>query len=166
MRGLTHRAVDQTAGLPEGSTSNLFRTRNSLLEGIVERFTERERALFEQVATSDLPVTPEDLGRTLARCAIDSTQRTRSVTLARYALLLEGALTPSLQRRLADAGAAVNAWATQWLRVVGSRHPDRDWNILANYATGLALHELAHPTEVFDPTKRIIELIKIIVEAP
>jgi DNA-binding transcriptional regulator YbjK len=27
MRGLTHRAVDRTAGLPEGSASYYFRTR-------------------------------------------------------------------------------------------------------------------------------------------
>src|SRR5262245_42599709 len=32
-RGLTHRAVDARAGLPLGSTSNRFRTRNALLGG-------------------------------------------------------------------------------------------------------------------------------------
>lgn len=31
-RGLTHRAVDEAAGLPSGSTSNHFRTRSALLE--------------------------------------------------------------------------------------------------------------------------------------
>lgn len=166
MRGLTHRAVDQAAGLPAGSTSNLFRSRDALLHGIVEQFAQRERAAFERVAMTEVPLTPEDLGRTLARFAIESTRGNRCVTVARYALLVEGAFRPTLQGTLAEAGATVNAWATQWLRVVGSAHPDRDWTVLANYVTGLTLHELAHPSDDFDPTDRITELIRILVEAP
>ncbi|MET9923041.1 TetR family transcriptional regulator, partial [Streptomyces sp. NPDC006435] len=42
MRGLTHRAVDERAGLPQGSTSNYARTRQSLLEAAVRRLAERE----------------------------------------------------------------------------------------------------------------------------
>ena len=37
MRGLTHRAVDRAAGLPEGSASYYFRTRQALLKATVER---------------------------------------------------------------------------------------------------------------------------------
>jgi DNA-binding transcriptional regulator YbjK len=166
MRGLTHRAVDQAAGLPPGSTSNLFRSRDDLLAGIVERFAQRERAAFERFALSDVPLRPEDLGRTLARFAVESTRGGRSVTLARYALLVEGAIRPAVQRTLADAGATVNGWAIQWLRVVGSPHPELDWGVLANYVTGLVLHELAHPSEDFDPVDRIAALVGILVEAP
>jgi len=166
MRGLTHRAVDREAGLPEGSTSNIFRSRDVLLKAIVERFAQRERAAFESVAMSEVPLTPEDLGRTLAHFAVESTRGNRNLTLARYILLVEGALRPALQQKLAEAGATVNAWAIQWLRVVGSAHPDRDWNVLANYVTGLALHELAHPSDDFDPTEPITELIRILTEAP
>ena len=43
MRGLTHRAVDRRAGLPEGSTSAYFRTRKALVEGFVERLASQER---------------------------------------------------------------------------------------------------------------------------
>ncbi|CAM5659075.1 hypothetical protein SAURM35S_09836 [Streptomyces aurantiogriseus] len=42
MRGLTHRAVDEAAGLPQGSTSNLARTRQALLELAVRRLADRE----------------------------------------------------------------------------------------------------------------------------
>ncbi|MCW4457073.1 TetR/AcrR family transcriptional regulator [Microbacterium sp. MPKO10] len=34
MHGLTHRTVDRAAGVPEGSTSNVFRTRSSLVAGV------------------------------------------------------------------------------------------------------------------------------------
>src|ERR1700761_2889176 len=41
-RGLTHRAVDEAAGLPQGSTSNIARTRRALLELAVRRLADRE----------------------------------------------------------------------------------------------------------------------------
>lgn len=42
LRGLTHRAVDEAAGLPQGSTSNHARTRAALLETTVRRLAVRE----------------------------------------------------------------------------------------------------------------------------
>ncbi len=165
MRGLTHRAVDDAAGLPLGSTSNHYRTRDALLCGVAERFAERERTAFEALARTEVVVMPEDLGRTIGRFAIASTRDNRSLTLARYSLLVEAAMHPPLQQRMREGGAAVNAWAHQWLRTVRSPRPERDWVVLANFVTGLVLHELAHPTADFDPVPRITELINILVEA-
>ncbi|WP_148575607.1 TetR/AcrR family transcriptional regulator [Nocardioides caldifontis] len=166
LRGLTHRAVDDAAGLAHGSTSNHFRSRDALLIGVAERFVERERAAFEAIARTEVVVTPEDLGRTIGRFAIASTRENRSLTLARYSLLVEAAMRPTLQQTMREGGADVNAWALQWLRAVRSPHPERDWVVLANFVTGLVLHELAHPTDDFDPTPRITELIDILVEEP
>ena len=39
-RGLTHRAVDQAAGLPPGTTSNYARTREALLTLTLTRIAE------------------------------------------------------------------------------------------------------------------------------
>ena len=36
-RGLTHRAIDAEAGVPLGTTSNYFRSREKLIAGLVER---------------------------------------------------------------------------------------------------------------------------------
>ncbi|MEU9091706.1 TetR/AcrR family transcriptional regulator [Streptomyces sp. NPDC087901] len=52
MRGLTHRAVDERAGLSQGSTSNYARTRQSLLEATVRRLAEREARVL---ALGELP---------------------------------------------------------------------------------------------------------------
>lgn len=41
MRGLTHRAVDEAAGLPSGSCSNVFRSRAALIEALATRIFER-----------------------------------------------------------------------------------------------------------------------------
>src|SRR3954462_10550488 len=40
-RGLTHRAVDAAAGLPAGTASNYFKTRDALLGALGERIFER-----------------------------------------------------------------------------------------------------------------------------
>ena len=50
MRGLTHRAVDRRALLPEGSTSYYFRTRQALLQAVVERLAE--------LTTAEIPALP------------------------------------------------------------------------------------------------------------
>ena len=49
-RGFTHRAVDAAASVPIGTTSNYFRTREALLDGVVSRFVDLERAAWGQIA--------------------------------------------------------------------------------------------------------------------
>ncbi|MFC6506917.1 TetR/AcrR family transcriptional regulator [Promicromonospora citrea] len=61
-RGLTHRAIDGEAGVPTGTTSNYFRSRDALVSGLFERIGQR------------LAPSPEDLaaapgGRRAARCS-------------------------------------------------------------------------------------------------
>ena len=51
IRALSHARVDDRAGLPPGSTSNWFRTRRSLLAGVVNWIAERERADLDPAAT-------------------------------------------------------------------------------------------------------------------
>ena len=50
-RGLTHRAVDRKAGVPTGTATNYFRTRDALISALVDRIGER------------LAPAPEDLSR-------------------------------------------------------------------------------------------------------
>ena len=166
MRGLTHRAVDAAAGLPPGSTSNYFRTKDALLVAVVERFIVRERSNWEEMAATSWPRTAAELADTLARLARDSTGAQRSLTLARYAILVEGAQRPGLQAELAAGGARVTAWFTQWLRAIASPNPERDTAILANYVAGLVLHELASPSVAFDPAPELTVLIEALVASP
>ena len=57
LRGLTHRAVDRAAGLPEGSTSAYFRTRSALqlalAEHVVHRLSSDVATLADQLADCD-----------------------------------------------------------------------------------------------------------------
>ncbi len=49
VRGLTHRAVDAMAELPVGSTSNVYRTRDALITGIMERIGELNARRLERL---------------------------------------------------------------------------------------------------------------------
>jgi len=109
IHGLTHRAVDAAAGLPVGSTSNHFRTRDSLLNAVVERISVRENANWENLATTIFPVTPQELARAAAAFAQEATGTHRALTLARYAILVEAGIQPSLRAQLLATGARVNA---------------------------------------------------------
>ncbi|MBE1488113.1 TetR/AcrR family transcriptional regulator [Plantactinospora soyae] len=63
MRGLTHRAVDARAGLPLGSTSAYFRTRKALIEAVVRRLADLDRADLEATELpTEEPTTPGSAG--------------------------------------------------------------------------------------------------------
>src|SRR5437868_4213612 len=130
VRAVTHRAVDAEAGLAVGSTANHFSTREALFAGIVDRFSQRERDNFEQIAATICPTSPAKLGRVLAEFAKDEVGRNRALTLSRYALLVESANNPGLRARMADAGGRVNVWVANWLRLAGSTDPERDIHVV------------------------------------
>jgi DNA-binding transcriptional regulator YbjK len=165
VRAVTHRAVDAAAALPEGSTSNHFRTRDALFDGIVERFVARERANWEALAARLDPRSPADLAQALAEFAREATTKYKTLTLARYAILVEAARRPSLRERLATGGAEVNAYFSTWLRMAGSAHPERDMHLILNYVTGLILHELAMPDPEFHPGPKLIALFECLIPA-
>jgi AcrR family transcriptional regulator len=163
IHGLTHRAVDTAAGLPAGSTSNHFRTRDALLNAVVERFASRERANWEEIAATVCPTTPLEFAQALVAFAYDATGPHRTLTLARYAVLVEAAIHPPLRAQLSATGARVNAWFVNWLRIAGSTNPAYDAPIIMNHWTGLVLHQLAYPDPAFNPSAELTTLVTTIV---
>jgi len=57
LHGLSHRAVDEAANVPRGTTSNYFRSRGALLEATTRRLMDLHFALMKQhvAAKSDRP---------------------------------------------------------------------------------------------------------------
>jgi len=111
------------------------------------------------------PTTPEALGRTLAVAAQEATGRHRVLTQARYAILLEAGIRPSIRAHLATAGARVNTWFMNWMRTAGSTNPEREGSLISNYWTGIVLHQLAIPDPRFDPTEPLIALVTSVVQS-
>ena len=158
MRALTHRAVDAAAGVPPGSTSNHFRTREALLLGIVERFIVREREMVTE-PRGEVDASPHGVATALGHYVERATGPDRTVTLARYAILVETAQNPALRPGMAPGAAEVDAWTLDLVTRAGSSDPQRDRGILANYVTGMVLHELALPTPDLDAARRIRTVI-------
>ena len=87
----------------------------------------------------------------------------RTLTLARYAILVEAGIHPTIRAQLLATGSRVNSWFMTWLRVAGSTDPERDAPIIMNHYTGVVLHDLAIPDPAFDPTDQITTLVTTVI---
>ncbi|MEU4802598.1 TetR family transcriptional regulator [Actinosynnema sp. NPDC023587] len=140
MRGLTHRAVDAEAGLPQGSTSAYFRTRKALIEAVVARLAALD---LREAAAADLPGDPDpELLAPAMAAVLDHWMTTaRNRTLARYACLLEATHHPEL-RGILGHGTEARARAAQLLERANVPDPDRQGRALVAYLDGLLFDRL------------------------
>ena len=162
MRGLTHRAVDRTAGLPEGSASYYFRTRQALLQATVERLAEltttdmlASAALVDSAAMVDGAVTdsaavPPPPGQelsafgALAAALVDSWLTAgRERQLARYELSLEATRRPELRQTLVTTGAAIRAVIAGRFAAAGVPEPAQRAADFAAFIDGLLFDQIA-----------------------
>lgn len=106
-RGLTHRAVDKAAGLPLGSTANLFSRRDDLMGALVDHMEEADRSQWAKTPRS------ADLSEMLTELVFRSAQEPmRTVQTARYHLqFARPEETAAANRRLSEELAALLATA-------------------------------------------------------
>jgi AcrR family transcriptional regulator len=138
-RGLTHRAVDQAAGLPPGTTSNYARTREALLTLTLARIAELDLAEGAAgVAGSGLA---DGVAQMVHQWIIEPGRRQRF--LARLELAFEATRRPELRAAYDEMGRGFRAEAARLLAVAGSAHPERDaWTLIA-WVEGTAFYALA-----------------------
>ncbi|MEW1860927.1 TetR/AcrR family transcriptional regulator [Streptomyces sp. NPDC088194] len=162
MRGLTHRAVDEAAGLPQGSTSNHARTRLALLETAVRRLAEREASVL---ALSELPPgmpapgesqgeragarreagtsaaeagTPADLmADALSLALYRYLTRHRALLVSRYELALEATRRPELREVYDAAGRRFQEPLAAMMAAAGSAEPERHALSLTAWSEGM-----------------------------
>ncbi|MET9658177.1 TetR family transcriptional regulator [Streptomyces sp. NPDC006510] len=152
MRGLTHRAVDERAGLPQGSTSNHARTRQALLEAAVRRLAVREARVL---APGELPVpgaTPENGPATpgnaptagaealvagLALALHRYLTRHPELLLCRYELALEATRRPELREFYDATGRQFREPLMALMTAAGSAEPERHALSLVAWCEGL-----------------------------
>ncbi|WP_446210078.1 TetR/AcrR family transcriptional regulator [Micromonospora sp. IBSANI012] len=152
MRALTHRAVDARAGVPVGTTSAYLRTRQALIEAVVRRLVDLDRAdLVDRELPTDAPppgppprLTPADLDQLAVATAqvLDrwlTTGRDRS--LARYACLLEAVHRPELRPILAH-GTVLREQARALLAGAGASDPRRQGDQFVAFVDGLLFDRL------------------------
>jgi DNA-binding transcriptional regulator YbjK len=127
-RGLTHRAVDAAAGLPAGSTSNHFRTREALLEAAARRHAELDQPPagdVDVVTEATEPLSREQTVQ-LVMAALDQVlaPAARPMLAARYELILEASRRPSLHEVMAGSRAHFVGLADTLVRAGGCKSPE------------------------------------------
>lgn len=142
-RGLTHRAVDEAAGLPLGATSHHARTRAALLEAAVCRLAEREPGpgLGERdgvgersqgAAGDGVEGLASELARVMWRSVTDRAQLTR----ARTELALEAGRRPELRAAYDFSGRHFREQVTAIMSGLGFPDPDRQARSLMAWCQG------------------------------
>ena len=125
-RGLTHRAVDQAAGLPPGTTSNYARTRAALLTLTLARIDELDTA----EATGGEGVVDVTIGADVVRDASGiygagaDGAGGAGLDGARVAEALADVLTMLLDRWITDPGARRRVLARFELALEATRRPE------------------------------------------
>jgi DNA-binding transcriptional regulator YbjK len=160
-RGLTHRAVDSHAGLPEGSTSNLFRTRGALIEAVLDRHVERELELLDAVRRN-LPEKgiDSDYVAALTSGFIEATVAADSSDLAacRYELFLEVRRTPELAERLAKVRASFEQLGSVLLSEIGIENNPSAATAVVALLDGLTVDGIFHPESCLTHEQRLAHI--------
>ncbi|GAA5611740.1 TetR family transcriptional regulator [Streptomyces platensis] len=183
MRGLTHRAVDEQAGLPQGSTSNVARTRAALLEAAVRRLAEREAAVLTaqersaagragaaragadagaeagrvEAGAGAEDAETEDAGAVVAEALSLALHRYlsrhRQLLLARYELALEATRRPELRTVYDRAGRAFREPMAAMLAAAGSADPERHAMSMVAWCDGILFSCIAGQFHAAAPTR-------------
>jgi DNA-binding transcriptional regulator YbjK len=158
LRQLTHRTVDEVAGLPIGSTSNHFRTREALIDGVLDRMVELETQMWQGLAGLE----PEagQFAAVVARMVRDLAGQAKTITLARHAIFHEAAFQPGLQRKIGEARKRLAQWGIPWLAALGSANPELHFDTMLALIDGLLSNQLASPVRHFEPEPMILVALR------
>lgn len=162
LHALTHGKVDAAAGLPRGSASNHFRTRQALVKGVVDRLEELDRQdwarLYDVTVASADHLVDAVIGFVTA---MTTTDRVR--TVARYTLAMEAAHDPEVRAWLNSGHDRIRAWCTPVLAALGAPDPEAATRTLLAYTDGLIMHALTRP-ETVEPREQYVRVVRACLE--
>jgi DNA-binding transcriptional regulator YbjK len=151
---VTHRAVAEEAGVPLGSTTYYFDSRDDLLgqalEHVARKETDRYGRLGEELRKAKTP-------RQLADQLLDELifeAEDRIAYIAEYELWLEAGRRPDLRDAAMAWGDAVQLAIAGAMEKLGSTNPAADASLVAAAMDGLGAWALAGED---DPTQAITE---------
>ncbi|MCV7150228.1 TetR/AcrR family transcriptional regulator [Mycolicibacterium pyrenivorans] len=132
-RGLTHQQVDRCAGVPDGTTSYYYRTREALLRGVGGRVadidTENLRSITDDATRSETP-----FGRLAHLVMLQADGQGLHLNKARLELMLAATRDPALADTSRDFIARVNDMARD---AIAELRPESDKAVLEAQATAL-----------------------------
>lgn len=154
VRALTHARVDAEAGLPRGSTSNWFRTRDALVAGVLVWIAEQERT---DLTAAMAPVrTADEIIDALTRLLEEATGAKAGRTRARYALFFETTATPGARPAMRAQRSMFEEWTRDMLSTLGATNPDAAARAVLAVAAGIIVNRLTVAPDT--PIRPTIEL--------
>ncbi|MEV0237861.1 TetR family transcriptional regulator [Nonomuraea sp. NPDC050786] len=169
LRGLTHRAVQEAAGLKNGSVTYHFKSWDLLVLAVIDRMIEidAQRAapatheLLRVMAAPDAQPDYDHLAALLAAWWTES----RQLLLARFELELAGARDPRIREAMARCGAEFRRLAELITLSAGSADAAFDAEVLIRLIDGLMLDFVTRPPQ--DPAvlaaglRRAVESVRL-----
>lgn len=143
--GASHRAVAAEAGIPLGSTTYYFASREEMLLEALRHAAAQDIARTRQAiaALAARPAARVDWTRELTAWVLDMLEREHAAVLvARHHLQLEALRRPELRPVYAEWTAAALEHARAVLGAAGSDDPAADAPVLVAAIDGLALNQL------------------------
>ena len=107
-RGLTHRALDDKAGVPRGTSSNFFATKDSIIDAILVRIGERLAPDPDVHAKLALREPGRELFTAYMKDIVHRLTSDRDAALALFELRLEATRRPNVE-------LAITAWLREGL---------------------------------------------------
>lgn len=151
---VSHRSVADLAGVPLGSTTYWFASRQEMLREALEQFARDEiEAIRERLAgvlgrrLSRRRLVDEFAAHLLAQLGED-----RWRTMAQYALLQEAARDPGLERVCREWTAAWEQALVEVFSSLGARSPELEARMFLAMLDGLLIDELATPSDEVERT--------------
>lgn len=146
-RAMTYRIVDTAAGVPSGTASNHFRTREALLLAVATRVERQRRHVWEQLLCEYEPSSTGQLARMLTAYLTDAASDDDHIGIlarAHMALLPLSASYPEVAKLLAESRRHHIFALRRPLAVINPAAPPGLAAVIIDYLTGtLADH---HPT--------------------
>jgi DNA-binding transcriptional regulator YbjK len=158
--GLTHRQVDARAGLPAGTTSNYFRTRQALLEATAARTVDLHWQRVEALRAAIGSLTRDGLKALLTRMISDPDEQTRRYTLARFELFMEGTRRPELRPFLKELQSAAVKSATLIFEAAGFTPTAEEMDELSRLLNGYVFSHLTISGGPDDPATVVDRLLR------
>jgi DNA-binding transcriptional regulator YbjK len=152
LRGLTHRAVDRRAELPQGTCSAYFRTREALQAGLTQYVAGRcggdVAELADELAQHPLdgPEVKERVVEVVVG-AFESWLEEPDLLRARIELSMEASRNPRLAALLAEYRQRLVAVVDSTLAARGKRHDSQTAEALVAASDGLLIAALQKPQD-------------------
>jgi DNA-binding transcriptional regulator YbjK len=145
---LSHRAVDEAASLPAGTTSNYFKSRDELLEAVAQRVVDLHLADMDSVA-SGMP--GEGVAELIGRSLYETATGRRTRFLAVYQLTLEATRRPVLLHAMAAIAMATLEATIAHHRMLGLQTSPEQVQMLMTLFGGALFTLVTAPPELITP---------------